>query len=807
MSARSKSKPRSSRRPSDTALVAGVFGRELRELALPDEKGNVPDERLSSPEKARELYEKLRELDESNALNRTYVQDLMDFVPPYDQGELEERGQGDRFNVNYGMGASIRNDSVGAFIDLWTSPENLMMIPLSETVDAEFRGTWEEIINEEVSRTTRAWDSGLPNYMGLADVEVTHGVGIAFFDDTDSWFWDYTGLDDMKFPKGTKAVAEKVEVCGARRLLSLDMLLSKVEGEPDEDGRVGGWHKASVLKLVANAVPQDARYDDPEALQREIKANQLWAHNVLESVPVIYMWVREYDGSYSVYVAAEDSSVLTEEGDREVWLCKLRSEFRNVNQLLHIFPYSVGSKLEIATIRGLGYFIYEACMADNILRCKMNDTARAAASQWFQPESAEQAQDLEFIDVGAGTIVPPGLKPLMQPTGARLDQSIIAALQEGKGVMERYSGAFARAEYLKRSATGRSNTIDSAGALEHFSQINAFAVNLHFPVLDKLYREQVRRMFKRPQTGLAKELVDEMLERIKARGVPDEALDAIDFKRIKAVRPFGNGSRAGRALAYDMGSQLFSSWDPVGQEAYIYDRTLDIFGAERGQRYAKRPGQARPHVDVKLAMLENNDLAEGVDVDPVPGENALVHLPVHLDHVEAGMALVEEGRMDLMQWTVENVPFMDHIAKTLDTATVHESLIPELNKHRQRAQQLGAAIENGLREIQKLKRDMALQQGGMAPQSPEDAAGAPAMPEVDPQTGQPVQAAVDPKAELLARVSDTKVQNMIRESQARMAAVARRTEAQIAIDKQKAMAKIALMDAETAAKLRRAQMN
>lgn len=804
MSSKTRSKPGSNRRPSDSALVAGVFGRELRDLALPDESGNAPQERLTSPEKARQLYGKLKELDDPNALNRTYVQDMMDFVPPYDQGDLEERGQGDRFNVNYGMGASIRNDSVGAFIDLWTSPENLMMIPLSETVDAEFRGTWEETINEEVSRTTRAWDSGLPNYMGLADLEVTHGVAVAFFDDTDSWLWDYTGLDDMKFPKGTKAVAEKVEVCGARRLLPLDFLLSKVEGEPGGDGRVGGWHKESVLRLVANAVPQDARYDDHEALQREIKANQVWARNVLESVPVIYMWIREYDGSYSVYVAAEDAAVITDGGDDEVWLCKLRSEFRNVNQLLHIFPYSIGSKMEIGTIRGLGYFIYEACMADNILRCKMNDTARAAASQWFQPESAEQAQDFEFIDLGAGTIVPPGLKPLQQPTGARLDQSIIAALQEGKGVMERYSGAFARAEYLKRSATGRSNTIDSAGALEHFSQINAFAVNLHFPVLDKLYREQVYRMFKRPQTGLAKELVDEMRERIRERGVPDEVLDSIDFKRIKAVRPFGNGSRAGRALAYDMGSQLFASWDPVGQESYVYDRTLDIFGAERGQRYAKRPGQARPHVDIKLAMLENNDLDEGVDIDPVPGENALVHLAVHLDHVESGMQLVEDGRMELMDWTVRNVPFRDHIAKTLETATVHESLVPELNKHVQRAQQFSAVIENGLREIQKMKRDMALQQGGIAPP---DGQGGVARPEVDPETGEPVQGQEDPKAALLARVSETKVQNMIRESQARMAAVARRTEAQIAVDKQKAMAKIALMDAETAAKLRRASMN
>ena len=71
---------------------------------LDPETLEAPPERVSTPEAARGIFKKLEMDDEQGSFNRSLVQGLMDFIPPHDDKELENKGQSDRFNITTGEG-------------------------------------------------------------------------------------------------------------------------------------------------------------------------------------------------------------------------------------------------------------------------------------------------------------------------------------------------------------------------------------------------------------------------------------------------------------------------------------------------------------------------------------------------------------------------------------------------------------------------------------------------------------------------------------------------------------------------------
>ena len=86
------------------------------------------EERVSSPTTLRTIHESFKHNDRDSAQGRAMVQELVDFVPPYDPDELQSRGQADRFNVNFGLVSSIVNEAVGSYLDIYANAPSLLKI-------------------------------------------------------------------------------------------------------------------------------------------------------------------------------------------------------------------------------------------------------------------------------------------------------------------------------------------------------------------------------------------------------------------------------------------------------------------------------------------------------------------------------------------------------------------------------------------------------------------------------------------------------------------------------------------------------
>lgn len=677
-----------------------------------DDNLSAPEERLTSPEALIAIHDQRVLNDADSSRNRGAVQELVDFVPPFDPDKMRADGRGEGFNVNYGLTASLRNEALGAFVDVFTSPPKLMGIKLKNTVTSVEKDYWQDVMAEELTSMIRNSDIGLARFLCLADIFTTHGISITFFEDTRNWRFVTTGLDDFKFSKDAEAIASTLDVITCQRELSLDKLWAKIREAPDGAEWHNGWNVPAVKLAIFNAAAgidaKTNKYRIYEDVVDDIKKNQAFVSELLPTVGLVYGWVREYNGKISIYAALQTPGVQKQKPNvrrqsvttETNFLYKERFAFENPDGMLQIFPYSVGHKNQIYSIRGLAYFLYEAGQADNVLRNKMMENARMASSHVYAAETVDDSIAWEIMDLGPVVILPPGLVSKDQPAAMNLERNMIPALQANEQILERHSGGLASSTFFKEPRA-RENKLATSAFLESTSKLNAFAMCLFYNPWDKLLREITRRAFTVTQTERnAKAEVAEMKRRCVERGVPEAMFDEIDINMVTAYRVLGNGSRANRLMIFEATVQMFSSLDPDGQANFVYDFLVEYFGVAQAQRYKKRPETMTAPLDSVIAELENHALLEGGWFEPKPGQNPLVHGAEHCEELEAGLEVVKNGQMGYGDWAQSRLQLYKHAVMTVEQATVHPTQQKELNELRRRVQNIKGIIDNGLKELE-----------------------------------------------------------------------------------------------------------
>jgi hypothetical protein len=767
-----------------------------------DENLEPLEERVTSPAKLRTIHEAFSHNDRDSAEGRAMVQELVDFVPPYDAQELKNRGQADRFNVNFGLVSSIVNEAVGSYLDIYANPPSLLKLRLDSTVGDEEKGQWEAIMSEEFTEMIRSWDAATPLILLLDNILVTHGVAIPWFEDSNNIAFQVGGMEDFNFDDDALAIASQIEATTVSRRMSASKLFSKIDGKKiDSEGFTSeGWNIEAIKNLIRNAssgLNENEPFNFEEA-HREWKGNRITGGKNLPAIDLIWGFIREMDGTYSVYAAA-DQWKQQSAGEKffgsedEPWVFRSRHRYRDANQAFQIFSFGVGNKNYIHTIRGLGYFLYEAGQADNVIKCKGLDAVRMRASEIYQPSGGvESEKDLQILDTGPMMIIPQTLRAVATPQGNPLDKTFGVGQAITREVMDRHSGGLASSGGVLQNPAARRNELQVAAELDHLGKLLSFAINLYYPSWEKFLRELGRRAFTQTQTDLETiDLVRNMKKRCIDRQVPKEMFSKIDFKQCKATRVIGAGSRGTRMLTFSQMSELFPEMDPEGRERFTFDWSTEMVGYDKSVDYFGRPGERRGHEAIEIARLENARLTEGDFIEITPGQNNMVHLQVHIQEgLEPALGLVEEGQLDFREFVTENVTLFEHAVAHLEATTVHESLIQQLNQLRQRIQQIGEVIENGLREINAERR-----REGEAPMEPG-------------QEGEASES--DQKAQMAQQESQQKQQEAsmslqvkMAEAQAKLEMLAQQSEAKIALMTKEGMAKIALKDAETAAKIKR----
>ena len=662
----------------------------------------APRSRVKDSKSLHEIYKKLKDADDKSSKNRAEIQAMFDGVPPYSDTDLMASGQSYRCNVNFDEASAILENAMSGYVDIIHSVEHLMTLK-TEYGDTKQRLELSNVICEELTRAIRSWPQFHFNYLLLCQYFVTHGVGIAYWEDDIDWRWRVSMFGDFLIPRKTLACEDEIEVAVCVRSYQAHQLYKFIE-DPEAATDMG-WNVEQVRKALIKATNgSSTTFTDWERLQVELKNNDLFTGTANASeVKVVHAWVKEFDGTVSYYMTLENN-------EAEDFLCVKRSLYNHINSAFVFFPYGIGTNGYYHSIRGLGYKIFPQVQLSNRLRCQMADGAMLSSTLLLQPQSEQALEDLNFTYYGPYSVLAPDMINVVPNAMPDVSRSAMPFLQDLAAQMQNKTGSYDSAAAITDSR--EKTKLETQAILSQQARLSVASLNLFYEPWGRVLRETVRRFIRggymADEPGGRE--VQDFYSRCQMRGVPIEAILAVDLDSVRPVRAIGSGSEAARLLATDELIQLMPGFDEYGRKAAQRDRVAARFGYDLADRYTPSPdAESRPVIDVKIAELENGDMKMGNQVQVLPNENHLEHAKVHLAVLGQTAQGVDEGQIPVEQ-------VIDFLVNLYGHTTVHveevskDTTIPEAGASlRQSLQQFGEIVNNGVKQVQKMREQQAAQ--------------------------------------------------------------------------------------------------
>ena len=501
-----------------------------------------------------------------------------------------------------------------------------------------------------------------------------------------------------------------IDVAIGRRQYHLHELYAFIKNE--KAAKRVGWDVDEVKRVIIKNATTDGRnkstqYDDWEALQQELKNNDVYEGYQNPTVSVLHFWVREMDGSISHYITVENNP--------KEFLYKKVSRYEKPEQAFVMFTYGVGSNGTYHSVRGLGHRIFNHIQTSNRLRCQMIDGAMLSSAVMVQPDSQRALDELGFTYYGAYAVLSPNVN-IIEKAIPNLSTSVQPALEDIGNQLALNTDTVST--YGPQQSSPYRNQMQVVADMDVSTRLSGASLNLFYASWNRLLREVVRRIVNNKKNDPA---LKDFRTRCLIRGVPESFIDSLDTERTRAVRSIGNGSYANRLVALRELQAISGSFDDVGRKNLTRDIVATRVGHDLADRYAPQVEEARPTVDAKIAFFENQELMDGTPVPVVTNEIHSAHLSEHVPVLTQLIEQLNTGAADPMQALPALQAFYQHVAETVQALVgdpAAESIVADANQVLQYTEEM---INNTSKQVQKIQRDQAESQspeGGQAQEDP-----------------------------------------------------------------------------------------
>ncbi len=662
------------------------------ELLNIDEKTLKPvvGSRLKDVKSADSIYQTLKQADEKSSTNRARIQAIFDGAPPFDSALLRSTGQAQRTNLNFGEANRYLDVAVAGYVDLINAVETLVDVTVDAGSETE-KPFYESVISEELSRTIRDWPEFHTSYLRLATEFIIHGVSAAIFRDDRDFRFRVTGFQNFWIPRQTPASEAAVEVACYR---DGDLLLHELWSSVKEEAvaEESGWNVAEAKRVMLKASTRESsKQTNWEQLQAELKNNDLFCGTRANSVPVIHTYVREFDGSVSHFIHAENAPL--------DFLYVSVGRFLSPEQTYLLFTNGVGSNGTYHSVRGLGQKIFAHVQVSNRLRSQAVDGAMLASSVMIQPDSQRALDELSLTYYGPYTVLSPNIQ-LTEKATPNLSNSVVPLIADLSAQMEKNldffsnSGAAGGSQYRTK--------LQVEAELEVATRLTASNLNLFYNSWRRLMREIVRRIVLGNKSDAA---VKDFFKRCAERDVDSKVINSIDFAKTKAVKAIGAGNASARTAALNDLEGLMPFFNEAGKKNLIFDRVAARAGYEVARRYASPADEQQPTYDSKMAKLENAIMRLSQPVEVSDTDMHATHLTEQVPDVQEILAGLEAGQLDGQAILPVLSLLHEHIAKHTEYLSADPSAQSEAAQYRELVANSQAVIMNLQRQAQKLERE------------------------------------------------------------------------------------------------------
>lgn len=589
------------------------------------------------------LCDDMRTADGIRARNRAKVQGLIDGNRPYPQAALVNAGQGWRANVNYREAEGIVQAQRTPYYDLVTEVNPCIQVVIDYGAMHK-RQEWQNIVADEFHRTLFGWDSWDWHIQLRQSEELVHGWGCHLTMDAFDWRVSTKCMRDVLFPDNTTSDLEDLEFFCVRDQVKAHKLYEAIRNPAA--ATLMGWNVDEVKKAIIEAAQTKAGHGNRQVTEEEVQqrlknGDMGFGYNGATALTLNHLFVREYGtrrrpGGISHYIIVENATHALD------FLYKRRQRFADFSQILHFFPFDIGSDGTIHSIRGLGVRFFPFCELFNRLKNHMVDNVLINSGILLtQSGNGVDMTRLQLTRIGAMNILPAGLNPA-QWRPMDLSQGPIPLTRELQNTMSEntktYRQTMADVQHERTATEVAISNADTA-------KLAKSAHNMEYRSLHKLYREQLRRLCNPDITTAHRGGIEAVAfqNRCFRRGVPKAALAHII--EVIATRSLGAGSASHRIqLTQALLQMVYPIVGPQEQNNILKDFVTALAGQNAAPRYVPNlDSDSIPTDDDSVAALENESLMRGGEAVVAANQNHVRHAARHLQKAFSLLEALNRG--------------------------------------------------------------------------------------------------------------------------------------------------------------------
>ena len=685
-------------------------------VSVVDQEGNLLTERVPNAMVARGLYANALRADLESRNTRNVAQEELDGVAPFDKATLAALGQVNRTNDNFRFMRLFHSKVMAALNDAVESTPYLLSCK-TKYGSKMAKAYYSERLSFHLTKLIR----GMEGYQSILNYLLHnfayHGFAAAYFDDKDSWYWNAGGLDDFAFERLTKPDPKTLEIVFASRTLRVHELLDFIRDK--ETAKEAGWDPEVVEQVVKTASYSLPNYMKvATTVETMMKNNDLtMADMTSTSVPIVHMWVKEFDGTvtHSVFYemnqqtpnASVDSSSEVRDDIVLKFMYSKKGAYESMEQAFVMFPYGTSTNGFIHSLRGFGNDILPQTKIANKLTCAGADAAMQNLSITLQATNEGARLDAAVNPIGNYTIID-GNFQVTQSANVNIEQGMGGVLNLMQASIRDYLGE------LDTQADGSmgKTQFETEVRLGNATRLSHRVQTRLMECLTKLFREIVRRVASADMDKSVRgfEEVQNMIEELEYEGVPKEALAQVDLYSVVATPAIGEGSPVQRKLMLREMFQYMQFLPKTGQDNLMRLVTLENMGPFLGDLIYPAPQTdfGQPNVEA-IAAMQNNQMTNGMTVPVIPNEDHRVHADVHSNQIMSMIPEQELSKEEMAQLAPVLQIIVDHLAEHMQYLAVKKEIIPEFSQYEKLIKRCNEIITNGMRALE------AMQQQEQAP--------------------------------------------------------------------------------------------
>lgn len=670
-----------SNQPNNPSTLPAIVDAETGEVVMRN--------RIKNPSVLQSVWNGLFIADFQAMRSRALVQSEVDGNPPFSDSRDRAHGMAGRTNVNFGYLTQSQRDVEEPYIQLFHAIDIFGNVP-TDYGDEQQKLQWSAVISEEITRLIKNWSDFNFNIQLCVHQFTMFGVSFTFREDKYDWRWKVYDLQYLKLPRRTRATINDVDMVVCKVEMLPSELYRKIENE--EAAIKAGWNPEAVKEAIKTAKQRSPDTSNPQETQETYKDQDYFSGLSATTVELIHGWVAEVDGTITHVIGRYDG-----QGD---WLYKCEGVYEHMSQLITAYTYGVGSNGDFYALRGNAWNGHNGSVMMNLLTCKFMDQAIFAATPTIQASSEDAVIDQMIQPRGPYNVVQQGTT-FPEVPHVPFKDSLIPAIGTIQQIFNMRTSSFHGGLSQNGKTPKTAEEIMASNAVQ--GRLTTGGIDIFFDSWKNDFKEIVRRVCNKDYPAGHpgyKEVLD-FRKRCKRRGVPLEAIYAVDVDAIEINQGLGKGSVQERRTASQAVLGVMDRLDADGQQTAL--RTF--LASYTDVSYAnllvpKQPGQ-RPPMDLQIANMENSLMGMGQPAVIEPNQNHVIHVGAHLQKLAELNGQLGQLQIEMEQAIPVMLMIWQHCGEHMQFVSQQNPLFPI---YKEELQQLGEVIINGSKHLEAEKR-------------------------------------------------------------------------------------------------------